>query len=115
MTTRGSYTLTYDAENRLTAVSGPATASFVYDADPLRYAAGLRGGRVKATFGATTTIYVGNHYEKTGNAIKKYYYAGGRRIAMRTGGQTYYLFPDHLGGTHIRASSVNGAELGKLL
>ena len=62
MTTRGSYTLTYDAENRLTTVSGPATASFVYDAD---------GGRVKATFGATTTIYVGSHYEKTGNTVTK--------------------------------------------
>ena len=34
---------------------------------------------------------------------------------MRTGGVTYYLFPDHLGGTHITASGTNGAELGKLL
>ena len=47
-----------------------ATTSFVYDAD---------GGRVKATFGATTTIYVGGHYEKTGSAVTKYYYAGGQR------------------------------------
>ena len=34
---------------------------------------------------------------------------------MRTGGVTYYLFPDHLGSTHITVSSVNGAELGRLL
>ena len=34
---------------------------------------------------------------------------------MRTGGVTYYLFPDHLGGTHITASGTNGAELGRLL
>ena len=27
------YNLTYDAENRLTSVSGAATASFVYDGD----------------------------------------------------------------------------------
>ena len=35
-----SYTLTYDAENRLTGVSGAATAAFVYDGD---------GNRVKET------------------------------------------------------------------
>ncbi|MCX7854281.1 MAG: hypothetical protein N2383_16060, partial [Caldilineales bacterium] len=37
-----TYTLTYDAENRLTGVSGGASASFVYDGD---------GQRVKANFG----------------------------------------------------------------
>jgi len=37
------YTLTYDAENHLTAVSGAATASFTYDGD---------GNRVKGTVGA---------------------------------------------------------------
>ena len=34
---------------------------------------------------------------------------------MRTGGQTYYLFPDHLGSTHITTSGTNGVELGRLL
>ncbi|MCB0250620.1 MAG: DUF11 domain-containing protein [Anaerolineae bacterium] len=53
-------TFTYDAENRLVNVGGADT--FVYDAD---------GGRVKTTFDGTTTIYVGSHYEKTGNAITK--------------------------------------------
>ena len=33
---------------------------------------------------------------------------------MRTGGQTYYLFPDHLGSTHVTANS-SGAQVGRLL
>ncbi len=79
--------LLYDAENRLTSVSGAATATFVYDGD---------GNRVKATFGSTTTVYVGAIYEKSGSTVRQYYYAGGVRVAMRSGGQTYYLLGDHL-------------------
>jgi len=94
------------AENRLTSVSGAATATFVYDGD---------GNRVKATFGATTTVYVGNHYERdNGSTVRQYYYAGGVRVAMRSGGQTYYLLGDHLGGTNVTANS-SGAELGRVL
>jgi hypothetical protein len=46
---------------------------------------------------------------------KKYYYAGERRIAVRTGAAFFYLFPDHLGSTHITAVGTTGSELGKLL
>ena len=90
------YHLTYDAENRLTSVSGAATASFVYDAD---------GNRVKAVLGGVTTYYVGNYYEKTGNTIKKYYDANGQRVAMREGSALYWLLSDHLGSTAITAYS----------
>jgi YD repeat-containing protein len=55
--------LTYDAENRLVGVSGGASASFVYDGD---------GNRVKATFGSSTTVYIGDYYEQTGSTIRKY-------------------------------------------
>ncbi len=99
-------TFSYDAENRLTSVSGAATAAFVYDGD---------GNRVKATFGTTTTVYVGAIYETSGSTVRKYYYAGGSRIAMRTDGQIYYLLGDHLGGTNITARGTDGAELGKVL
>ena len=93
----------YDAENRLTSVSGAAAATFVYGGD---------GNRVKATFDSTTTVYVGNIYEMSGSTVLKYYYAGGVRVAtpalaperstgasVRSGTQTYYLLGDHLGGT----------------
>jgi YD repeat-containing protein len=58
-----TYNLAYDAENRLTSVSGAASATFVYDGD---------GNRVKATFGSVTTVYVGNHYEKEGSTVRTY-------------------------------------------
>ena len=87
---------TYDAENRLVSVSGAATASFVYDGD---------NNRVKGTAGGVTTVYVGNSYEVQGSTVKKYYYGGNQRIAMRQAGALYWLLGDHLGST---AYTVNG-------
>ncbi|MBK9096166.1 MAG: hypothetical protein IPM84_26115 [Anaerolineae bacterium] len=49
-------TLTYDAENRLTGMSGGATASYVYD--------GGWGARQETSGSSTTTVYVGNYYER---------------------------------------------------
>ena len=73
--------MTYDAENRLTGVSGNVTASYVYDAD---------GNRVKSVLNGETVIYVGNLYEKKvmGGVTThiKYDYFGGRRIAVRVAG-----------------------------
>ncbi len=86
------YNLSYDAENRLTAVSGAATATFVYDGD---------GNRVKGTVGGVTTTYLGNYFEWTGSTstMIKYYYAGSTRVAMRQGSTLYWLLGDHLGST----------------
>ncbi len=36
-----------------------------------------------------TSHYVGDAYEVSGGVVKKYYSAGGRRIAMRNGGTLY--------------------------
>jgi YD repeat-containing protein len=91
-----SYSLTYDAANRLVGVSGGASASFVYDGD---------GQRVKATVNGVTTVYVGDYYEQTGSTLKKYYYAGGQRVAMRENGTLYWLLTDHLGSTVLTANS----------
>ncbi len=90
-----SYTLSYDAENRLVGVNGAASATFVYDGD---------GNRVKGTIGGVTTSYIGNYFEWTGStsSMKKYYYAGSTRVAMRTGSNTLeYLLGDHLGSQSI--------------
>ena len=108
MTTRivgtSTYTLGYDYENQLTSVSGAASATFVYDGD---------GNRVKATVGGTTTAYIGNIFEWTGSTstMKKYYYAGATRVAVRTGTGTgtselSFLFGDHLGSTSVSADSA---------
>ena len=54
----------YDAGNRMTAVSGAAIATFVYDGDgrdlctPER---SERGKRVKVVVGGVTTTYIGNY------------------------------------------------------
>jgi YD repeat-containing protein len=92
-----SVTLTYDAENRLVSVSGAVSASFVYNGD---------GRRVKATVSGVTSYYVGDYYEVAGGVVKKYYSAGGQRIAVRSGGVLHWLLADHLGGT---AHTLSGA------
>jgi RHS repeat-associated protein len=95
-----SFTLTYDAENRLVSVSGAVSASFVYDGD---------GRRVKATVNGVTSYYVGDYYEMSGGVVKKYYSAGGKRVALRSGGTLYWLLSDHLGSTAVTLSGTTEA------
>jgi len=97
---------TYDAENRMTAVSGAASATFVYDGD---------GNRVKGVVGGVTTTYIGNYFEWTGSTstMKKYYYAAGTRVAERKGTTLYWLLSDHLGSTSITATS-SGSKTAEL-
>jgi len=97
---------TYDAENRMSAVSGAAAATFVYDGD---------GNRVKGVVGGVTTTYIGNYFEWTGSTstMKKYYYAGGTRAAERKGTTLYWLLSDHLGSTSITATS-SGSKTAEL-
>jgi len=79
------------------SVSGAASASFVYDGD---------GRRVKATVNGVTTYYVGDYYEMSGGVVKKYYSAGGKRVALRSGGTLYWLLSDHLGSTAVTLSGT---------
>jgi hypothetical protein len=53
------------------------------------------GQQVAQTINNVTTYFVGNYYEKTGSTVTKYYYAGGVRVAVRTGSTVYYLLGDH--------------------
>ena len=69
-----TYNLGYDAENRLTSVSGAAAATFAYDGE---------GNRVKATVGGVTTTYIGNYAEWSASTLSKSYYADGQRVAIR--------------------------------
>ena len=85
-------------------MSGGASASFIYDGD---------GQRVKRTLDGVTTIYVGQHYEKTLSTLEvtKYYYASGQRVAMRKAGVVSFLHTDHLGSTTL-TTAVNGYQVG---
>jgi hypothetical protein len=82
--------------------NGSKVAEFWYDAD---------GNRVKSEIGGVFTCFVGNYFEWSGSpsTMKKYYYASGQRIAMRTGsgsGDTglLWLLTDHLGSTSASAN-----------
>jgi RHS repeat-associated protein len=93
-----TYNLAYDAENRLTQVSGAAAATFNYDGD---------GQRVLGLEGGTTTVYIGNYFEWKGSTstMVRYYYAGAERVAMRTGtADPLWLVGDHLGSTSVVAN-----------
>ena len=76
---------------------------------------GSNGALVKKVVDSVTTIYVGNHYEKniTTGVATSYYYAGGRRVAMRQGGVVYYLLGDHLGSTALTVNS-SGSKVAEL-
>jgi RHS repeat-associated protein len=57
------------------------------------------------TFRVTATDHVGNVGEDEAEtrvaAVTKYYYFGGRRVAMRSSDGVYYLHADHLGSTSL--------------
>ena len=119
--------LDYDVENRLVSTSNPS-ATFVYDGD---------GVRVKGTIGGTTTplrlrqfwekhpklhvaviflIYLVRVDNRTGSTstMKKYYYHGGIRVAVRVGSGTgttglTWLLGDHLGSTTL--TTTNGSSV----
>ncbi len=59
-----------------------------------------------------TTYYVGQHYEKKGTTVTKYYFAGATRLAVRTNGTLSYLLGDHLGSSSVtvNASGVKTAS-----
>ena len=82
-------------------MSGSATATFYNDGD---------GNRIKATVSGTTTAYIGSYFEWIGpsGTMIKYYYAGGVRVAMRTGSNDpLWLLGDHLGSTS-KVANYNG-------
>jgi RHS repeat-associated protein len=80
---------------------GGITYQYIYDGD---------NNMVAETIGLTTTIYIGNIYEKKdqGGTIteKKYYQAGSIRVAVSTkvgagSWEVNFLLSDHLGSTSI--------------
>jgi RHS repeat-associated protein len=76
------------------------TYNYVYDGD---------GGMVIEATGAVTTIYIGGIYEYeisgTETITRSYYYAGSQRVAMREGGELFFLLGDHLGSTSLTLDS----------
>ncbi|MBI4786264.1 MAG: RHS repeat protein [Chloroflexi bacterium] len=100
MTNRAGAIMVYDEENRLsqmTETNGTVT-TYTYDG------AGQRAKKVVTSGGnTTTTLYVGNYFEKvtqTGD-ITKYYYFGSQRVAVKQSGTLFYLHTDPLGSISV--------------
>lgn len=103
-----TFTLVYDAENRLVGVkkNSVSMATFVYNDD---------GQRVKSTVSGVTTYFVGAYYEVNAstNEVAKYYYAGASRVAVKKyilpqTPKLLYLLRDHLGSTSLSVSASSG-------
>ncbi|MGI6379490.1 MAG: RHS repeat-associated core domain-containing protein [Anaerolineae bacterium] len=97
-TEAGAQVLTWDAENRLVGYqSSVSSASYAYDGDGVRVRTVLTDSG-----GVTTTVHIGGTYEwVNGSAARSYYYQGSQRVALREGGELYFLLGDHLGSTSV--------------
>jgi RHS repeat-associated protein len=133
----------YDAENRLTHVADTLNnsvsilAQFVYDGDGNRVKK-IEGGATTLyignyfEMGAPTSgsepctcppgmncldvqcpLSSGTTISSSNTVMRRYYYAGATRVAMREEGTLYYLLGDHLGSAAVTASSA-GAKVAEL-
>jgi RHS repeat-associated protein len=99
MTSDNVHNYTYDAENRVVAVDGGATATYTYDAN---------GHRVQKIAGGATTEYL---YDLSGNVVADvngsnilqaaYSYLGGSLFAEYAYNLTLFIHKDHLGSTRV--------------
>ena len=103
MTSDGTHSYTFDAEDDLTAVDGGGTAKYTYDAE---------GNRARKDAGSSWTQYVffGGAViaENTPSGWTDYVFANGQRLARATGSSssgTVYYHVDHLGTTRIETDA----------
>ncbi|NLD35320.1 MAG: RHS repeat-associated core domain-containing protein, partial [Desulfatiglans sp.] len=91
----GRRNITYNHTNMPVQISykGGTPTYLTYDGE---------GNRIKKVQGASTTIYVGDIFEKRGAIEVSHIYANGKRIMSRTSdGKEYYTHTDHLGSTNL--------------
>jgi len=109
MTSNGTVSYVYDAENRLIAVSGDSTpTSYIYDGDGQRVEKCSEGSTPGAcATGGTGTLYwrgtssdALSETNLSGTVQNTYVFFNGKRVARLDGaGAVHYYFSDHL-GTH---------------
>ncbi|NLD35580.1 MAG: RHS repeat-associated core domain-containing protein, partial [Desulfatiglans sp.] len=91
----GRRNITYNHTNMPVQISykGGTPTYLTYDGE---------GNRIKKVQGSSTTIYVGDIFEKRGTLEVSHIYAHGKRIISRTSdGKEYYTHTDHLGSTNL--------------
>lgn len=108
VTSDGTHSYQYDAENRLVAVDGGTTATYTYD---------HQNRRVKSVAGANSIHYVweGNQvlaeHDVTNGAVKvDYIYSNGQMVAKEETGaaETYYFLSDRLSIRAVLGYSTAG-------
>jgi YD repeat-containing protein len=102
MTGRGAQGLTWDVENRPTAIG---TESYVYDGD---------GNRISKTVGGVKTLNVNKYYEKnTGTGtVTTSYYLGDKLVVTREGTTLTYIHQESLNSTSVTSSSTGALVSG---
>lgn len=98
ITNDGLRGISYNYDNMPTAVN---STSFAYDGSSTR---------VKKSSPGKTTIYIDKLYECTNGSCTKYIFAGGTRVAAKTGGQVSFFHPDHQGSTSV-ATDATGNKI----
>jgi RHS repeat-associated protein len=93
----GAFAFVWDYENRMTSISGGATASYAYD---------YQGRRSAKTLGGATTVYLYdglNLIGESGASAASYLFGPGidQPLAMSRGGIVYYYGVDGLGSATI--------------
>ena len=111
-TQAGSTTRTYDQANRLKALtSGSTTTTYTYDGDGKRTKASTATQANKNTNYAWDVLapvpQIAAETDGAGANLRQYLY-GHDRIAMTTGGNTFYYHPGHLGSV-LHLTSATGA------
>ncbi len=68
---------------------------------------------MKKTEGGETTVFVNGYYQKnvTTGTVTKYYYLGGRMVAVKEGATLRYVHQDHLGSSSVATGSA-GSTVG---
>ena len=94
--------ISYNADNMPTSIthSTGGTVIFTYDGE---------GRRAKKVRGASSTLYIGEHYEVINGTATKYIFAGNLRIAKVSTGGTLYFHKDHLGSSTVMTDDGTGS------
>jgi len=103
MTARGTQTLSWDIDNRVTSVSifGGGTTSMEYD---------YTGMRVKKDAPTGITLFPFKGYEiAPGGTITKFIRLGNETLTANKGGEKLFYHNDHLGGVNV-ITDINGAQ-----
>jgi len=105
-TTTATATGTVEPTSTATETATPTPTGTPTPANQVTYTYDGDGNLVMSEVGSTVTFYPNMYYEIQGTIIIKYYFAAGKRIAMREDGTVTFLLADHLGSTSVTTDST---------